>query len=344
MLRAAALLMGLLLAGLSVSGPAMAGENDATFKDWWVACDNLRVCTAYGFPPDDEGDAVLRVTREAQAGAVPDLDINLSAEMGKGVTGPLALAVDGKVVARTSAPDGPADDFRSWPVNAPQVPALLAAIAKGEALAVKAGDRTVVTLSLSGGSAALRWMDDRQKRAGGVTALVAKGPAPASAVPAPPALPVIRAAKAVSQDGLTDTPPPAVLARVKSFDCAADAPAGPSASRLAPGVVLWAIPCWVGAYQTSSVLVLADENGGHVRLVDLGGGGDAEDRATATSAEYDTDHQALYSYAKGRGIADCGLSTTHVWTGNAFVLTERTELGACRGLSQDFWVTTFRSK
>jgi hypothetical protein len=337
MLRAAVLLAGLLLAG-----PAFASDGTATFKDCWAACDNVRVCTAYGFPPNEEGGAVLRVRRAAEASAVPELDINLAAETGKGVTGPLSLAVDGKAVARTGAPDGSDDDFRSWTVKPGEVTALLAAIARGEALAVRSGDWTVVTLSLSGGSAALRWIDDRQKRAGGVTALVAKGAAPASAVPAPPPLPVIRAAKPVSQAGLTDTPPKAVLERLKGFECEARTPEAPSSSRLAPGVVLWTIPCWIGAYQTSSVLLLADEKGGNVRLADLGGAGDANGRATATSAEFDTDRQELHTYAKGRGVADCGITTTHAWTGKAFVLTERAELGACQGLSQDFWVTTFR--
>lgn len=339
MLRATVLMAGLLLAG-----SAAASDGTATFKDWWAACDNVRVCTAYGFPPDEEGGAVLRVRRAAEAGAIPEFDINLAAETGKGVNGPLSLAVDGKAVARTGAPEGSDDDFRGWTVSPAQVPALLAAIARGRALTVRSGDRTVVTLSLSGGSAALRWIDDRQKRAGGVTALVARGPSPASAVPAPPSLPVIRAAKPVSQTGLTDTPPRAVLDRLKGFECEAKPPEAPSSSRLASGVVLWTIPCWVGAYQISSALVLADEKGGHVRLVDLGGPGDVKERAMATSAEFDADRQELHSYAKGRGVADCGIATTHAWTGKAFVLTERTELSACQGLSQDFWVTTFRAR
>jgi hypothetical protein len=336
-LRAAVLLAGLLLAG-----PAFAGENGETFKDWWVACDNVRSCTAYGFPPDEDRTLVLRVRRGAEAGAAPSLDIHIGPEDAKGLTGPLSLTVDGKAVARTGAPQGGDDDFREWRVT--DAGGLLAAITRGELLELKTGGRTVGAVSLAGASAALRWMDDRQKRAGGVTALVAKGPASALALPAPPPLPVIRAAKPVSQGGLTDNPPPAVLARIKDLDCAANPPEGPTSSRLAPGVVLWAIPCWVGAYQTSAALVLADEKGGHARLADLGGSGDATDRAVATNANYDTDHQKLYSYAKGRGVADCGVSFGYVWTGKGFVMTERSELSPCRGLTEEFWVETYSSR
>lgn len=337
MWRAAVLLAGLLLAG-----PALASDAEASFKDWWVACDNVRVCTAYGFPEDEDKTLVLRVRRAAEVGAVPAVDLSIHPEDAKSLTGPLTLLIDGKAVARTGAPTGGDDVFRQWGVA--DGAGLLTAIARGDVLALKAGDRAVGAISLAGASAALRWMDDRQKRAGGVTALVAKGPAPASAVPAPPLPPLVRAAKPVNQDGLGGEPSPAVLARIKSLDCAASSPDEPSANRLGPGVVLWVIPCWVGAYQTSAALVLADEQGGHARFVDLGGPGAPDERAVATNAVYNTDDQKLYSYAKGRGLADCGVSFGHVWTGKGFVMTERSELSPCKGLTEDFWVETYRSR
>jgi hypothetical protein len=337
------------LAALATTAPALAQNGDATFKDWWVACDNVRVCTALGLAPDEGYGVVLRVSREAEAGAAPSLDIGIDAETSKGVTGPLALAIDGKVLARTGPPKGADDDVRLWDVVDAQAPVLLAAMAKGDKIELKAGARTIGVVSLSGASAALRWMDDRQKRVGGVTALIAKGPAPAAAAPAPPPLPLIRAAAPVSQDGLTDTPPPAVRARTKAMDCEANPPEEPVSSRLAPGVVLWVMPCWVGAYQISSVLILADEKGGNVRLADVGGqgaggGGDLDTRAMVTSASYDTDARKLSGYAKGRGIGDCGIGQTWAWTGKAFTLVEQTDLSVCRGLADEFWVTTFRSR
>lgn len=333
----------LLAAGLLVATSA-AADNDVSFKDWWAACDNVRVCTAYGFPPDAVEGAVLRLRRDAEAGAPAELDINIAADPSKGVAGPLTLLMDGKVLAHTEAPEGTEDDYRSWPIAEADTPSVLAALARGEAVLAKSEERTIAIVSLAGLSATLRWIDDRQKRAGGVTALVAKGTAPASAVPAPPLAPLVRPAKSVSQAGLADTPSAAVRAVLKPLDCQADPPDGPTSNRLAPGVVLWVVPCWFGAYQSSSALVLADEHGGHARLVDLQGKGEVADRALATNAAFDTDNQTLYAYDKGRGLADCGDSTTHAWTGKGFVVTERTALPVCRMLPEDFWVLTYRTR
>lgn len=332
----------ILAAALLIAGPASAEQ--ATFKDWWVACDNLRVCTAYGFPPDEGGGMVLQVRREADASAAPDLDLSVDAERGKGFEGPLSLSVGGEIVARTGDPDGDQGDFRTWTLSAAAAGPLLAAIVKGDTLKLTAGSRDVGVLSLAGAAAALRWMDDHQKRGGGVTAIVAKGKAPASAVPPPPPLPVIRRAPPVGQSGLPEKPPAAVTARLEPFDCAADAPDVPEVARLSPGVLMWTIPCWVGAYQTASALLLTDERGGDVRLVDLGGDGDPQERALATSAAYDVERRELNAYAKGRGVGDCGYGSTWAWTGSRFVLTHRTELSVCRELSGDFFVDTFRSR
>lgn len=337
-----AVLGPVLLAGLLLAGPAVARDK-LEVKDWWGACDNVRACTAYGFSSNDVDGVALRVRRDAGRTAPPLFDLVLGPEQSRGVAGALDLFVDGKAVARTGAPEGENDDFRTWAVA--DGAAFSAAIARGTGLELRTGKKTVATVSLSGASAVLRWIDDQQKRVGGVTALVAKGPAPAAAVPAPPLAPVIRAARAVSQKGLTDKPPASVLKRLAGLDCATDNPAldAPVSSRPAPGLVLWVIPCWVGAYQTASALVLADEAGGHARLADLGDGPAAE-RAMATNASYDADHQKLHSYAKGRGVADCGITETRVWTGKAFVLAARSELSACRGLPEEFWVETYRSR
>lgn len=73
-------------------------------------------------------------------------------------------------------------------------------------------------MSLAGASAALRYIDDHQKRAGTVTALVARGLA--DAVPSPPALPV------TVSPPMTSAPPATVRdAEVKKYkgddDCGA---------------------------------------------------------------------------------------------------------------------------
>lgn len=345
-MRMSSLLIGLigLLAGATIAAPLTARAEDQTFKDWWVACDNVRVCTAMGFPPEEAGGVALRIRREAKGQAMPVIDVLMGAEQSQGVNGPLSLIVDGEEVTRTGAPAKAHDDFRVWTVPNDMAAELAAAIVRGSGLTLKAGARTIATVSLSGASAAQRWMDDRQKRLNNVSALVVRGPAPESAVPAPPPLPVVKRAAPVSQAGLPAKPSAAVRQLTAKMECDAGPQSKPTASRLAPGVILWALPCWMGAYNASSVMVLADDKGGSARLVDLGGSGDANDRAMATNVEYDAARQTLEGYAKGRGIGDCGTNQTWVWTGAAFAMVEQLEMSPCRELSGDFWVETYRSR
>ena len=330
-----------LAVGVACAAPAFArGDADQEFKDWWVACDNVRVCTAYGFPPDEGTGLALRVRRAAEAGAAPRLDLIVSAADSEGVTGALSLDVDGRVLGATKPPEDAEEGFRTWDVTGVLT---VSALLDGQRLDAKVGDRSIGTVSLAGVSAALRWMDDRQKRAGGVTALVARGAAPAAAVPPPPPLPRIRAAAPVDQEGLTDTPPPTVAARIRRLACEIEDD-GPVSSRLAPGVVLWVVPCWQGAYNVTSVLILANEKGDHVRLADLTGRGDPNGRAQTSNASYDADSRRLYSYERGPGLGECGLSQAWAWTGQGFVLAERSELIFCHGLSATFWVDTYRTR
>lgn len=339
MIRAVAVLI------LLAAGPA-AARDEATVKDWWAACDNLRVCTAFGFPAEDGTGVALRIRRDAERAAAPRIDVIVDAEAGKGVDGRLDLAVDGLTVARTADPTGEADDFRDRAVIDSDVGSLLAAARSGTRLDLKTGDRVIGSVSLSGFSAALRFIDDRQKRAGTVTALVASGPALADAVPTPPPLPVVRPARTTGQAGLGSIPPASVEALVKPLDCADPAmtPEVPGAQRLSPGVVMWTLPCWVGPYNLTSVLVLTDERGGHARLADLTGVGPPEDRAMATNVEFDPDSQTLSAYSRGVGPGDCGIGETYVWTGRAFALSSRSEMSACRGLSYDYWPDTYRTR
>ena len=104
------------------------------------------------------------------------------------------LAADGKRLGVTLEPD--ADD---WALTvAPAIGAeVLAAFTRPRSLVpVRADGGKAVPLSISGASAALRWIDAQQHRAGTVTALVATGDQPAAAVPPPPPLPVVTRAVA----------------------------------------------------------------------------------------------------------------------------------------------------
>lgn len=79
--------------------------------------------------------------------------------------------------------------------------------ARGRVLNITQGGTLVAQPSLAGASAALRYMDARQGRDGGMTALVARGLKPASAIKPPPAMPIVTAAPVPAANGFEEMLP-----------------------------------------------------------------------------------------------------------------------------------------
>lgn len=332
-------------AALCLMGGGQAEAASATFKDWTVACDNVRRCTAFGFSTEDqEAQAFLKVERAGAPGAVPQMILAVASQELAGQ--PWSVAVDGRTVPGLSGlKSAPSDDdaYAKAPLSPSQGAALMTALGNGAVVTVKAAKGASAEVSLAGSSAALRWMDDQQKRAGTVTALIARGPKPANQVPAPPPPPQVVVGKAPVQTGVSDVLPKTVRARFGD-DCDKDLSEDMHdviSARLAPGVILWGDVCAVAAYQSAYSLFLADEKGGHVRPLSLedGKGGLLED--TLIGASFDLDSMTLSSFYKGRGLADCGGSQTWVWDGGAFRLTEETYMDACRGVPPEDWPVTY---
>ncbi len=320
---------------------AASADGVNTFKDWTVVCDNLRTCTVVGFGSEEgELSAALRLTRAGAAGAPARIEIDQT-DSEAGLEGkPPVLAVDDRVVLTARAK--PLSDAGGFTVvlDDAQVGPLLGAARNGAVMSIRAGDKTVGQVSLSGMVAALRYADDQQKRVGTVTAMVAKGAAPASSIPAPPPIPLLRAAPAVAQTGLPTKPPAAVKALVHKAECDAE-PNGegePQAWRLSADKVLWRIPCGGGAYNFSGLFVVVDKGGSAV-LAPVEG----VDDGLLMNAEYDPKTRLLSSYNKGRGVGDCGDSSTWAWTGEVFALSEASVMPLCRGYGYD-WPTAFRAK
>jgi hypothetical protein len=334
---------GLAALGLSaiVAGQAdaRAGDTVADFKDWAVVCDNLRNCVADGFGANDaERPAILELKRGgASSDAVGAEIVLLTLDDGDALAGKrLVVAVDGRPVATATA-----DDNGLVALSAAQVGPLLAAARNGAALTVSLGDKEVGVVSLAGMVAALRLVDDRQARVGTVTALVAKGPKPASAVPPAPLAPVVRAAPAVAQTGLPAKPPASVKALMAKTECDTDqtfAADAPEAHRLSANQVMWQVPCWSGAYNYSSLFVIVDNKGAGARIAPLQG----VDDGTAVNANYDHQTRILSAYDKGRGVGDCGGSNEWAWTGQAFILIHAASMPICRG--QADWPTSYQAK
>ena len=319
-----------------LASPALANE---TFKDWWVTCDNTRQCAAFGFAGEAyEMSGYLKVARGAGAADEPAARIVMD-----GKAGPWSLAIDGRALASVTARDEDGERA-SAELTAGQAKALIAAAANGKALQVTAGGKSLGAISLAGSSAALRWMDDKQKRAGTVTALVAKGASPASAVPPAPAPPLVQAAPAMSQAGLAAKLPRSVAAMMKDCDDdIATLEIEPVSGRLSPGLTLWAPLCTRGAYNMIYSFFVVDEKGA-ARPLPIRYADTAEATTELMNVSYDAATQTLYNFEKGRGLGDCGATNTWVWDGKGFVATAQDLMGECRGVPPDDWPVSYRTR
>lgn len=327
----------LMTPAISQAHAAPAPPGDGSFKDWVVICDNLRNCEADGFAADDvEKPAFLTLTRGGSPRASAAVTVQLLAEVDEALSGkPLVLAVDGRPVLTVRA-----GDDGSAKLTDAQVGPLLGAARNGTVLSIRVGDNEVGVVSLAGMVAALRYVDDQQKRAGTVTAMIAKGSAPVSAVPPQPPIPVVRKAPAVAQTGLPAKPPAGVKALIAKAECDTDqqSAAEPEAYRLSADKVLWQVPCWAGAYNYSSLFVIVDNKGGGARIAPL----DDADDGIAVNAAYDPRTRMLGAYNKGRGVGDCGESNEWAWTGELFALVGAASMPVCHG--QAAWPTSYQAK
>lgn len=215
------------------------------------------------------------------------------------------------------------------------------------------GESDELALSLKGSLAALRWLDDQQKRAGTVTALLATGPAPASSVPAPPAEPRIRRSSYKGRE-LGDKAPESVTRAWKSACDELDENDLPKGEGFEIGLQtqLWMMPCSRGAYNFSSMFFLQKGREAPQQLKfeswrsaekwqDQRFGGEEEE---LVNPEFSIEAMQISFFAKGRGIGDCGAAGNYTWDGQRFRLTGYIAMGECKGVSLDDWPTLWRSK
>lgn len=183
--------------GTDPAGPQTAAASEMPserrgFRDWMAVCDNGNAC--FAFTAATGGTGWIRIAQQPGPDARPEVAVGYWAPEDQ--VGPPTLNVDGKVYTLTLITEYPL----VGEVSADRVQEVVRALADGQAVQVgSAGE-----LSLSGASAALLWIDERQGRLDTVTALRRRGARPASAVPLPPPLPVVTPAPAVSQAGFGD--------------------------------------------------------------------------------------------------------------------------------------------
>lgn len=353
----------LIAAAVALAGSAQAQTSETReYRDWSVTCDNGNACFAFGFAPEF-GAGWVRISMPPGPDARPEVAFGLWAEdffRGR-TTGapppPVSLVIDGRTfagtVAEATGEDAPVGEITT------DARAAISAIAAGRTMEIHAGD--VVSISTHGASAALLWIDERQGRLGTTTALLRRGGRPASSVPAPPPLPVLRAAPAEDQTGFGDdkqTLPAALAALPAVKDCLAESEYSDwlvqnvMSARLGPDAELWAVPCGAGAYNISHQWYVTGPGGADPRPAELLGSGG---RRTGDAAEvwpdnstinggYAPNERALVAFSRGRGIGDCGTAQTWLWTGRRFELQSEMSMGHCAGVPLDYWPTTWRTR
>lgn len=332
----------LFLAFLAAAAP-QPGEL-RTFRDWIVGCDNGLACRATSLVPEGEelgeDGAMLSLSRGPGAGAPPIISVGTEDVSA-------ALLADGKrlPVRLESGSDG-------LVVRPADIPAMLATLRSARRLEIRSnGGKERGAVSLAGVSAALLHMDERQRRAGTVTALVRPGRRGPGTVPPPPNLP-----RVVEVRPTAGAAPPARIAAARiaalqtAADCDPDLPlddGGVEAHRLDDRTTLTLVPCWMGAYNaTSLVLVSWRPDGGDARPASFDYNASAGERSGADvppdGAYWDEEKGRLASFFKGRGLGDCGSGQQWAWDGTMFRLIHAEAMGECRG-SIDY-ITTWRAE
>ncbi len=310
-----------------------------TFTDWTVGCDNALRCTLGSLLPDasiGQDNLTLNLVREpgpvANGGGKMSLAIETRNDQTATKRPPASFLVDGKPIALRDAA------------------ALAAAIANAQSLKIlDANGGTLATLSLKGAAAALRYIDAQQGRAGTVDAIVAKGPA-ASRAPTP-ARPVI-ATVAPSGTAAKLTAAQIATMRKRGSCDIGNFPDGADPTQFAPevhalggGKSLAILPCSTGAYNLIGALFIIDGATITPAQTDAPSGFEETGADSATPVKSVVngafENGVLTSYAKGRGLGDCGVHQSFVWDGTRLRLSEQSEMGECRGNID--YITTWRA-
>jgi hypothetical protein len=300
----------------------------------------------------------VRLSRDAGAGA--RLRVAIAVNLEEGAKFRVSFddpALGGLPAEATAGEASSDDDLKRLVISDPKaVETLVASLRKAKQLIVTridapgapASDPLTTQISLTGVVAAMLWMDDQQKRIGTVTALVGRGDKPATAVPPPPARPVVTAAK-IPPGPKPDKATAAVVAKARAV--CEDKAIGESedVTRLAVDQVMYWFPCKdkSGAYNYLYGLII--DQRGKLREVEF-----KLPREIAASADggvemnmnpgFDESTQTTTLFNKGRGIADCGQSSEWAWDGRSFRMITSKQMPTCKGVAPSDWPVLYRAE
>lgn len=313
------------------------------FGDWAVGCDNGWHCEAISLPSEDWSIGNGYSITARQAGG-PEGSHRIGIRVFEEYDGDsIALHIDGDHVgtARRS------DDYMVFefdPENAARIAGRIARGGEARLRDTDGGD--IDQISLAGSYAALLFIEDRQGRNGTVRASAAVGDEPASSIPAPPSPPLVRAMPVAARHGASAEPLP--LAEAEALHEARECDGfGVRRTRndsfvLSDAADLILISCSDGAYNFSDIAFV--RRNGEVtpaRFDRAFAWGENSEIPLLVNAFWNAEANELSTYAKGRGIGDCGTAERFVWDGAMFRLVERREMNSCRG--SPHWITVWRA-
>lgn len=343
------------LAAVTTTGPVQPVGSPGevkVFKDWSVGCDNVGDCQAVSLVDDangafDDWGGPIFISRTADKDDILKIRVLIQ---DTGVN-QYQMIIDGRVVNKGPISQG------EYPIEIVGEDArkVTRAIARGRNLNVTGPDGSSLTkISLAGSMSALRYIDQMQKRAYTRTALVAKGRrtfrpletevpliitnqwAPAKRIPATSEI-VDLVENSVCKD--------------ERFGVVEDQiyPLGKKDDRYRALIL---ISCGSGAYNFSSTAYIGEIKGSEKdgaswafrpATYDLQPSWGGEGRLPLlVNAHWEENRQILSSFAKGRGIGDCGNAESFIWDGENFRLIEASSMQECRGAYE--WITTWRAK
>ena len=325
--------------------PAVAPAKVVTFKDWTVGCDNGLACQAVALMSEGLPEGALSIVAKRAEGVNGEFIIEMSGATTE--SDRFRVVIDGRIVDTGTLEVG-SETIKVSGVDAVK---LARAMAKGKALRLVDGSGNMLgQASLFGAAAAFRYADAAQGRAGSRGAIIATGPKIPAAKKA--TLPVIAGKKIKPTESLPDTA--ALVALSETSACAAErlGPTEDSAYSLGTGPngaqALVLLNCGSAAYNFSVGVYVGQQDANekwsfapakfdynNTRLTEKG------DLMLLVNAAWDSASQSMSSYAKGRGIGDCGSSHSYVWDGAMFRLTSATSMEECRG-SLD-WIPVWRA-
>lgn len=335
---AAALAAGAAHANTPVPGKVV------TFKDWTVGCDNGLACQAVALMPESMPEDSLSVVVKRDEAVDAPIAIELSGAETK--SDRYRILVDG----RTAISGNTQRDSDFISLGGVDALKLTRSMARGNTVELVDGNGAKLgSASLAGISAAMRYIDAEQGRAGSRGAIIASGKRKATVRKS--VVPLITAKKITPTDNLPDAG--ALVALSESSPCAADRFGSTQDTAYSLGTsesgaqALVLLNCGSGAYNFSSGVYVGTMQAGKWAFVpasfDYGARGFSDESKIPiiVNADWDAATQSLGGYAKGRGLGDCGSSESYVWDGSMFRLTGATIMGECRG-SLD-WIPVWRA-